>query len=45
MGKVRDMKGVSVYEAFANLSLDKRNDILMGFAKHFVTGAITVGKV
>lgn len=41
MGKVRDMKGKSVYEAFRCLSSDKRTEILAALAKQFITTAIT----
>ena len=41
MGKVRDMKGVSVYEAFSRLSSQKRQEILTQIGKKFFTTAIT----
>ncbi len=40
MGKVRDMKGVAVYDAFARLSAEKRGEILAGFAKKFLQTAV-----
>ncbi|KAJ1564926.1 hypothetical protein HK096_005487 [Nowakowskiella sp. JEL0078] len=36
LGKVRDMKGVCVYEAFMNLERDKRIRILTNLAKKFL---------
>lgn len=36
MGKVRDLKGVSVYEAFSKLSLEKRGEILAGLGKKVI---------
>jgi DnaJ-class molecular chaperone len=39
-GKVRDMKGVSVYEAFSKLSTEKRNEILGSLSKKFLSAAI-----
>jgi hypothetical protein len=39
-GKVRDMKGVSVYEAFSKLSHEKRNEILGNLGKKFLSAAI-----
>ena len=39
-GKVRDMKGVCVYEAFSKLPLDKRGQILSDIAKKMFKGAI-----
>ncbi|KAI8844265.1 DnaJ domain-containing protein [Chytridium lagenaria] len=40
MGKVRDMKGVSVYEAFAKLGKDKKAEILSHIAKKVFSTAI-----
>jgi hypothetical protein len=39
-GKVRDMKGVSVYEAFTKLSTEKRNEVLGSLSKKFLSAAI-----
>lgn len=41
-GKVRDMKGVSVYEAFSKLPLDKRGQILSDIGKKMFKTAITL---
>jgi hypothetical protein len=41
MGKVRDMKGVSVYEAFGKLSQEKRGEILSSLGKKFFSTAIS----
>nr|KAJ3423106.1 hypothetical protein HK105_003131 [Polyrhizophydium stewartii] len=41
MGKIRDMKGRSVYEAFAQLSSERRKEILSALGKKFFTSAIT----
>ena len=45
MGKVRDMKGKCVYEAFQSLTHDRRKDILTGLASKFFTAGtgISVG--
>ncbi|KAJ3216705.1 hypothetical protein HDU67_009137 [Dinochytrium kinnereticum] len=40
MGKVRDMKGVSVYEAFSKLGKDKKSEILSHLAKKMFSTAI-----
>ncbi|KAH6602414.1 hypothetical protein BASA61_001126 [Batrachochytrium salamandrivorans] len=40
MGKIRDMKGMSVYEAFTKLSSDKRRDILIQLGKKLFTAAV-----
>ncbi|KAI8818073.1 DnaJ domain-containing protein [Fimicolochytrium jonesii] len=39
MGKVRDMKGVAVYEAFAKLSKDRKAEILAALAGKFLPKA------
>lgn len=39
-GKVRDMKGTSVYEAYTKLSNEKRSEILNNIGKKFLTTAI-----
>ena len=39
-GKVRDMKGVSVYEAFSKLSQERRYEILGNLSKKFLSVAI-----
>ncbi|KAI8901067.1 DnaJ domain-containing protein [Globomyces pollinis-pini] len=39
-GKVRDMKGVSVYEAFSKLTDERRHEILDTLGKKFFTAAI-----
>ncbi len=38
MGKVRDMKGKCVYEAFSSLSKEKRGQILSSVAQQVVAG-------
>ncbi|KAJ3304332.1 hypothetical protein HDV03_002947 [Kappamyces sp. JEL0829] len=40
-GKIRDMKGVSVYEAYCKLSHEKRQEILANLGKKFFTTAIS----
>ncbi|KAJ3096726.1 hypothetical protein HDU97_005617 [Phlyctochytrium planicorne] len=40
MGKVRDMKGVSVYEAFSKLGKEKKAEILSHLAKKMFSSAI-----
>ncbi|KAI9344226.1 DnaJ domain-containing protein [Zopfochytrium polystomum] len=40
MGKVRDMKGVSVYEAFSKLTKEKKNEILSHLATKMFKNAI-----
>ena len=40
MGKVRDMKGTCVYEAFSKLGKDKRGQILSALATKLFKGAI-----
>lgn len=39
-GKVRDMKGVSVYDAYAKLSSERRAEIMGNLGKKFLTAAI-----
>ncbi len=41
-GKVRDMKGVCVYEAFNSLPLERRGAILADIAKKVIGTAITI---
>jgi curved DNA-binding protein CbpA len=41
MGKVRDMKGTSVYDAFAKMSQEKRTEVLGSFAKKFIQTSIS----
>ena len=38
MGKIRDMKGMCVYDAFAKLSQERKSEILASLAKKFITG-------
>jgi hypothetical protein len=40
-GKVRDMKGVSVYDAYCKLSTERRQEILSNLGKKFLTAAIS----
>jgi len=40
-GKVRDMKGVSVYDAYCKLSASRRQEILSNLGKKFLTVAIS----
>ncbi|KAJ3300168.1 hypothetical protein HK104_003778 [Borealophlyctis nickersoniae] len=40
MGKVRDMKGVSVYEAFAKLGRDRKAEILSHLAQKMFSSAL-----
>jgi hypothetical protein len=40
-GRVRDMKGVSVVEAFSNLSHSKKAEILAHLAKRFLATSLT----
>jgi hypothetical protein len=40
-GKVRDMKGVSVYEAFSRLEGAKRKEILTALAKKLLVGGMS----
>ena len=42
-GKVRDMKGVSVYDAYCKLSTERRQEILANLGKKFLTAAISAG--
>ncbi|KAJ3308079.1 hypothetical protein HDV04_001831 [Boothiomyces sp. JEL0838] len=39
-GKVRDMKGVSVYEAYTKLSHEKRQEIMGNLGKKFLTATL-----
>ncbi|KAJ3269365.1 hypothetical protein HDV01_001479 [Terramyces sp. JEL0728] len=39
-GKVRDMKGVSVYEAYTKLSHEKRHEIMGNLGKKFLTATL-----
>ena len=39
-GKVRDMKGVSVYDAFSKLSSEKRAAILSDLGKKFIATSV-----
>jgi hypothetical protein len=40
-GKVRDMKGTSVYEAYTKLSQEKRLEIINSLGKKFISAAIS----
>lgn len=40
-GKVRDMKGVSVYDAYCKLSTERRQEILSNLGKKFLSAAIS----
>ncbi|KAJ3152437.1 hypothetical protein HDU86_005618 [Geranomyces michiganensis] len=40
MGKVRDVKGVGVYEAFSKLSKDRKSEILSGLAQKMFASAM-----
>ena len=40
MGKVRDMKGVCVYEAFSKLSKDKKAEVLSHLAQKVLKASI-----